>query len=150
MVRFRTNFKGEDIYLYRLILPPEEVRARLIEYIDRLNELHVRPGWYNAVTANCTTSIRSQRVAAERTPWDWRMLLNGYADKMLYERHALAGDLPFGELKSRALINTRAPARQTMHRISPNVSALVSPVSTHLCKGKRQVLITDIRRIAKA
>lgn len=81
-----------------------------MEYIDRLNELHVRPVWYNAVTANCTTSIRSQRVAAERTPWDWRMLLNGYADKMLYERHALAGDLPFAELKSRALINTRARA----------------------------------------
>ena len=29
---------------------------------------------------------------------------------MLYERHSLAGDLPFVELKSRALINERARA----------------------------------------
>jgi uncharacterized protein DUF4105 len=110
VVRLRTNIKGEDIYLYRLAMPLNEVRARLMEYIDRLNELHLRPVWYNAVTANCTTSIRTQRAAARRLPWDWRMLLNGYADQMLYERHTLAGDLPFAELKKRALINDRARA----------------------------------------
>jgi hypothetical protein len=64
--------------------------------------------WYNAVTENCTTSIRAQRQASKRTPWDWRMLVNGFADKMLYERHLLAGNLPFSELKTRALINQRA------------------------------------------
>jgi hypothetical protein len=110
VVRLRTNFKGEDLYLYRLVEPPREVRARFMEYIQRLNELYVRPAWYNALTANCTTSIRAQRAAARRVPWDWRMLLNGFADEMLYERHSLAGDLPFAELKSRALINERARA----------------------------------------
>ena len=38
------NLKGEDIYLYRLVpCLLEEVRARLMEYIDRLNELRVPP-----------------------------------------------------------------------------------------------------------
>ena len=104
VVRLRTNFKGEDLYLYRLTMPPEEVRENLMDYINRLNDLHVRAAWYNKITANCTTSIRSQRAAARRMPWDWRMLLNGYGDQMLYERHALAGDLLFAKLKSRALI----------------------------------------------
>jgi len=36
------------------------------------------------------------------------MLVNGFADQMLYERHALAANLPFAELKARALINKRA------------------------------------------
>lgn len=108
VVRLRTNYKHEDIYLYRLTLPVEEVRSRLMEYLDRLNELHDHAMWYNAVTENCTTSIRSQTEASKRMPWDWRMLVNGFADKMLYERHLLAGDLPFPELKEQALIDKRA------------------------------------------
>ena len=108
VVRLRTNYKHEDIYLYRLALSPEEIQTRLMEYLSRLNELHNHAAWYNAVTANCTTSIRAQHARSEQPPWDWRMLVNGFADQMLYERHALAGNLPFAELRTRALINKRA------------------------------------------
>jgi hypothetical protein len=39
------------------------------------------------------------------------MLLNGKADEMLYQDHAIAtGGLPFTELKPRSLINERARA----------------------------------------
>jgi hypothetical protein len=42
-------------------------------------------------------------------PWDWRTLINGKVDELLYERHAIAtGGLPFAELKQRDLINERA------------------------------------------
>ena len=41
------------------------------------DELRIRPRWYNAVTTNCTTSIRAQRPTDERMPWDWRILVNG-------------------------------------------------------------------------
>jgi len=108
VVRLRTNYKKENIYLYRLNLSPEEIRIRLTEYLDRLDELHAHAVWYNAVTANCTTSIRAQHPRAEQPPWDWRILVNGFADQMLYERKALAGSLPFSELKAQALINQRA------------------------------------------
>jgi Domain of unknown function (DUF4105) len=108
VVRLRTNYKMEDIYLYRLTLSPEEVKTRLMDYLGRLNELHAQAAWYNAVTANCTTSIRAQHARAAQSSWDWRMLVNGFADQMLYERHALAGNLPFAQLKAQALINKRA------------------------------------------
>ena len=98
------------------------MQSRFLEYIDRLNQLHLHPAWYNEITENCTTAIRAQRPAALREPWDWRMLLNGLGDQMLYERHALAGDLPFAELKARALINERA-IRPVIPRISPISSA---------------------------
>jgi hypothetical protein len=108
VIRLRTNCKHEDLYLYRLTLPLRDVRTRLMEYLDRLNELHQRAEWYNEVTENCTTSIRAQHTRSNRMPWDWRMLVNGFMDQMLYEKHLLAGDLPFAELKQRALINERA------------------------------------------
>jgi Domain of unknown function (DUF4105) len=112
VIRVRTNFRrGEDVYLYRTTVPPEKARERFMDYIAALNELHAHPRWYNAATTNCTTSIRTQRAATQRAPWNWRILLNGKADELLFERGALATDgLPFAELKMRALINCAAIA----------------------------------------
>ena len=108
-VRVRTNYrKGEDLYLYHLRMPPERARTMFLEYMERVNALNVRPEFYNAITSNCTTNIRTQ--SAKTNPWDWRILLNGYADKMLYDRGDFAGDLLFDELKRRALINPAARA----------------------------------------
>ncbi len=109
VVRVRTNYrKGEDVYLYRLKAP--RVRQAFMEYVRTVNELHERPRWYNAVTDNCTTAIRHQRAADERPPWDWRMLVNGYGDELLYERGTIDRSMPFPELKKLSRINERAKA----------------------------------------
>jgi len=111
VIRLRTNYRREDVYLYHTLASPAQAQERFREYINTLNALHESPRWYNAVTSNCTTSIRAQRAAKLRTPWDWRILFNGKADEMLYQHHAIAtGGLPFAELKQRSLINERARA----------------------------------------
>jgi hypothetical protein len=112
LIRVRTNYRtGEDVYLYRTTMPREEIRERFLEYIRSMNELHAHPRWYNAITANCTTSIRSQRSIAARTPWDLRILLNGGIDEMFYERGLLVTEgLSFTELRRRAHINAAAKA----------------------------------------
>ncbi|MFL6589987.1 MAG: DUF4105 domain-containing protein [Chthoniobacterales bacterium] len=112
VIRLRTNYrKGEDIYLYRTTVTTDHARQRFLQYVHSLNDLHSHPGWYNALTTNCTTSIRSQHPEAERIPWDWRILLNGKADELLYEQKAIGTDsLSFAELKQRSLIDERAKA----------------------------------------
>jgi hypothetical protein len=111
LVRLRTNYRpGEDAYLYRLRTTPERARQAFLDYVRRVNDLHRRPEWYSAVTHNCTTSIRAQRAASDRAPWDWRMLVNGYGNELLYERGAIATNLPVAELKQRCHINDRARA----------------------------------------
>jgi hypothetical protein len=110
-IRLRTNYRREDVYLYHTLASPDQARERFREYINTLNALQENPRWYNAVTSNCTTSIRAQRAVKLRVPWDWRILLNGKADEMLYQDHAIAtGGLSFTELKQRSLINERARA----------------------------------------
>jgi hypothetical protein len=110
-IRLRTNYRCEDVYLYHTLASAARARQRFREYINTINILHDNPRWYNAVTSNCTTSIRTQRAANLRAPWDWRILFNGKADEMLYQDHAIAtGGLPFAELKQRSLINERARA----------------------------------------
>jgi uncharacterized protein DUF4105 len=111
VIRVRTNYRNEDIYLYHTMVPPDRARERFLEYVHSLNALRTHPRWYNAVTANCTTSIRTQHPSKERVPWDWRILLNGKADEMMYEHGAfVTGGLPFAELKQRSLIDDRAKA----------------------------------------
>jgi hypothetical protein len=109
-IRVRSKYRhGEDVYLYRTLASPAQARVRFLEYVAAINSLRDHPRWYNAITTNCTTNIRAQRPTSQRVPWDWRMLVNGKADEMLYERHVIAtGGLPFSELKQRSLINKRA------------------------------------------
>jgi hypothetical protein len=121
-IRLRTNYRREDVYLYHTLASPAQARERFREYIATVNALHENPRWYNAVTSNCTTSIRAQRAAKLRAPWDWRILLNGKADEMLYQDHAVAtGGLSFTELKQRSLINERARAADQ----DPNFSRII-------------------------
>ena len=111
LVRLRTNYRtGEEVYLYRLRGSPEQARKFFLDYLHRMNELRERPEWYNAVSDNCTTGIRTQRAAADRAPWDWRMLVNGYGDQMLYERSRIDTSLPLATLKQRSHINEPARA----------------------------------------
>ena len=120
VVRLRTNYrKGEDAYLYRTTIKLERARERFMEYVATINDLKDHPRWYNALTTNCTTAIRSQHPASERVPWDWRMLANGKADEMLYERKAFVTDgLSFADLRSKALINSAAQAADTSAEFS--------------------------------
>src|SRR5882724_1268269 len=121
-IRLRTNYRREDVYLYHTLASPAQARERFREYIATVNALHENPRWYNAVTTNCTTSIRTQRAVKLRAPWDWRILLNGKADEMLYQDHAVAtGGLSFTELKQRSLINERARAADQ----DPNFSRII-------------------------
>ena len=111
LIRLRTNYRqGEEAYLFRLNGSPAQVRTLFLDYLNRMNSLRQRPEWYSALTHNCTTSIRTQRAAADRAPWDWRMLANGYSDELLYERGMIATNLPLAELKELCHINARARA----------------------------------------
>jgi len=109
-IRVRSKYRhGEDAYLYRTLASPAQAHARFLEYVNATNSLRDHPRWYNALTSNCTTNIRTQRSVEQRAGWDWRMLVNGKSDELLYEHHLIAtGGLPFLELKRRSQINKRA------------------------------------------
>lgn len=111
LVRLRTNYRGEEVYLYRLKANPTIARAVLLDYFKQINRLKEHPEWYNAVSDNCTTSIHQHTYAyAKKVRWDWRILINGYVDELAYEVGTLDHSLPFAELKARSLINDRAKA----------------------------------------
>jgi len=111
VIGVRTNHRGERVYLYHVRLPPERSRALLLDYLKEVNQLTEEPRWYNALTHNCTTTIREHaaRVGPVQ-PWSWQILANGYLDQLWYERGVLDNSLPFEQLKARSDITERAKA----------------------------------------
>lgn len=109
LVRLRTNYRGEKVYLYRLKSDPKIIREVFLDYFKQINRLVDNPGWYNALTQNCTTTIRGHtRPYTQKRPFDWRLLANGYLDQMLYDRKVVDTNYPFAELKKRVYINDKA------------------------------------------
>jgi hypothetical protein len=122
LVRLRTNFRNEDVYLYHLAFNYDVARAVFLEYLQRINQLHATPEWYNALLANCTTDIRRlARLHTHDARMDWRLIVNGFADAMAYDRGMLYTGLPFADLKAMSRVNDQARAVQDVDDFSRRI-----------------------------
>ena len=111
VIRVRTNYRGEDVYLYPLRTPRERMRRALLEYTESMNRLAMVPEFYNAGTGNCTTTIRTNMEhMGVSMPFDWRFLLNGYLNDLLYEKNVIDTSRPLKVVKASSLIDARAKA----------------------------------------
>jgi len=108
LIRLRTNFRKETLYLYRLTASPSLVREVLLDYLKTINKLYDRPEWYNALTENCTTAIRGHASPYTHGKMSWKILANGYLDTLLYERNAVDTNMPFEQIKSLSKISEKA------------------------------------------
>jgi hypothetical protein len=109
ILRVRTNVRDEDMYLYRLKIPPEAMRSLFLQYLDEGAQLKREPRFYNTLTANCTTIIfEMARRVDPGLPLDWRLLASGYLDRYLFDIGALAGAQDFDALRRNAHITARA------------------------------------------
>jgi len=124
LIRSRTNFRGEKVYLYPTKMPPEDARTLFLEIIKRVNEIAAAPEFYNTLTDNCTTSLaRSSQAILPPNSLDIRLLLNGYADRMAYENGWIATDDPFDETRKRHHINQYVEGKGD----AANFSRLIRP-----------------------
>lgn len=108
LFRLRTNFRKEELYLYRTNATPEQARALLDSIMRRADTLSKQPEFYNSIARNCTTSLAPLlRVIDPTFEGDLRLLLNGYSDELLFELGYLKcreGE-SFPDLKRRRLAN---------------------------------------------
>jgi uncharacterized protein DUF4105 len=124
LVRLRTNYRGEDVYLYHLRGPTGVARNLLMAYLQDINQLTEHPAWYNALSENCTTAIyRLVRPYTIRSWWSWKLFVNGYMDELAYENGAVDTTLPFAEFKARSRINERAKAADNAVDFSTRIRA---------------------------
>jgi hypothetical protein len=83
LVPVRTNYRHEDVYMYRIRSSPEPARRLLGIYLARINELANHSEFYHLLSNSCTVSVvRYARAAGKASSFDIRYLLNGFADNL--------------------------------------------------------------------
>ncbi len=111
VIRLRTNYRNEQVYLYPLRTPIVRARRILLDYVDSINALDTQAQFYNAATANCTTTItRHIRHIGIPFPFDRRLIINGTLDELLYERGAIDTSRPFPEVRKVSFVSDRGKA----------------------------------------
>ncbi len=82
VVKLRTNYRLDNVYLYELNMAEENVQKLFLEALQRTNELKNKPEFYNLLFNNCTTNIAAmlQVVYNKTIIVDWRYLAPAYAE----------------------------------------------------------------------
>lgn len=107
LIPVRVEHRDVDVYVYRSTAPPEMARKLLVDMLQRANQLHEHPEFYDTLGNNCTTNIvrHINAIAPGKVPYDYRVLFPGYADKLAYDLGLIDNRLPFAEVKRRARVN---------------------------------------------
>jgi hypothetical protein len=108
LIRLRTNFRKEEVFLYRVRVSPQALKKAFIKIVKRAAELHTRPRFYNTVKQNCLTTLLADLSTAQgkKYHFDFRFVMNGYSDALLYQKGILVtGGLPFDKLKKLRHLN---------------------------------------------
>jgi hypothetical protein len=110
VIQYRTNFSGQDVYVYQTTATPDASRMLLVDVLNRVNKLAKEPEFYDTLTNNCTTNIVSHinRIRPNRVMTDLRVLLPGYSDELAYDQGLLVRRGSFAETKQRAYVNPLA------------------------------------------
>ena len=128
LVRVRTNYRREEVFLYHLQVSPENARSLFLIYLDRINQLADHPEFYNVLNSSCTINIvRYARAVGKPTRFDFRYILNGLVDRYLYCKGFFDTTLPFRELRRRSRINDAAQAADDSPDFSQRIRSSLPP-----------------------
>ncbi len=110
VARLRTNYRKEDVYLYRTTFTPDQVRKFFLSMLEKTNALHKRLEFYNTVTQSCTNTLGDHIIKAKLfdLPFWKRRILTGTIDRRLYDQGLLETlGKPFPELRAQSKINAK-------------------------------------------
>jgi len=112
VIRLRTNYRKERVYLYRTTLSAAKGQDLFIDMMIRTSELYKKPEFYDTIKQNCTNTLVHHIIASKayKIPFWKRRIATGAADRRAYNERFLDTSRPFEELRKEAFINDRAIA----------------------------------------
>ena len=119
IIRTRSNARGEDVFIYRLVIPPAQLKTLFMAYVERATSIEASPEFYNTLTSNCTTVVYdiAKRIVPE-LPFDYRLLLSGYFAEYAHDQGGLTPGFTYAEIQEKGYIVSRAKAMQTDENFS--------------------------------
>jgi hypothetical protein len=122
VVGVRTNFRNEDVYVFRLRVSAEVARNLLRVYLQRINELADRPEFYHLLSNSCTVNIvRYANLAGRTGGFDFRHYLNGWVDRYFYDARLLNTSFSFAELRRRSQVDPGVKSSEIVDEFSRRI-----------------------------
>jgi hypothetical protein len=122
VVGVRTNFRNEDVYVFRLRVSAEAARNLLRVYLQRINELADRPEFYHLLSNSCTVNIvRYANLAGRTGGFDVRHYLNGWVDRYFYDARLLNNSVPFAEFRRRSQVDPNVKASEDIAEFARHI-----------------------------
>jgi hypothetical protein len=123
VIQRRVNCDLSDVFVYRSTATPKQSRELFLDVMKRVNKLYREPEFYDTLTNNCTTNIRNHinHLKPDEIPYDYRVLLPGYSDRLAFELGLIERHGSFEETRMRARVNYQA----YLHRDDPNFSQAI-------------------------
>lgn len=123
VIQKRVNCDLSDVYVYRSTATPAQAQDLFTDIMRRVNKLANEPEFYDTLTNNCTTNIRTHvnHLKPDQVPYDYRVLLPGYSDALAYDLGLIERHGSYAETRLRARVNYEA----YLHRDDPDFSRVI-------------------------
>jgi hypothetical protein len=120
LIRLRSNFRKDEVYVYRAKLTPAQCQGLFVDMLQRANKLSVKPEFYNTLTNNCENNLigHLNHVLPQKIPYGYEVLFPGLSDRLLYSRGLIQSSGSFDKTRTTARINRLAE----LHPDSPDFS----------------------------
>ncbi len=141
VIRLRTNYAHERVFLLPLKFSPEHIRKLLLDILKRVNELNKNPEFYNAIMENCTTSLirHFANISDSKAHFYIEYLLNGRLGWRLYENGVIDTKIPPKEAKQSYYISDIAKKYDD----NPDFS---KKIRSHLPGGSSEKSLLNIKK----
>lgn len=111
LLTLRAVHRHERVELLRTSTTAETARAILVAYLAEVEALAETPAFYDSLSRNCSTAARRHVAeAGVADTWDWRVVLNGHVDALLYERGLLDTSRSLEDLRRASDVTARIAA----------------------------------------
>lgn len=110
LIKLRSNYRKDDVYVYPARASKAAVQELFLSMVTRMNELAVRPEFYNTVTNTCMTNIVAHinQISSTKIPIVPEIVLPAESDRVAYEMGLIDTELSFDDARARFKINERA------------------------------------------
>jgi len=108
VVYIRTNIFKDGVYIYPLKATPAQGKLLLSDMLERMNNLAIRPEWYNGVYSNCTSNIADHvnKIWPGLLPrLDWQTVFTGFADKLALDKGLLDTTLSLDQARRKFYVS---------------------------------------------
>ncbi len=107
VIGLRSYLRKEPVYLYSVKGSALQGQALLLNFLRRADNLRHTPDFYNTLTDNCLTGLlaESGRYNDLHHWLDYRILLPGYSDEVLFEHGLLEAEGELSHIREQARVD---------------------------------------------